>query len=76
MNRAIASSTHDGARQALAKARVDRQEVGPVSPTVVDMILMIQNDSVTSGTLLSQSLALTVGKLFMVFSCRGKRDCR
>ncbi len=26
----------------------------PVSPTVVDMILMIQNESATSGTLFSQ----------------------
>jgi len=36
------------------------------------MILMIQNDSVTSGTLLSQPMELTVGNLFMVFSCRGE----
>jgi hypothetical protein len=54
------------------KPALTARKSAPVSPTVVDMILMIQNDSVTSGTLLSQSLALTVGKLFMVFSCEVK----
>lgn len=47
----------------------------PVSPTVVYMILMIQNDSVTSGTLLSQLLGSVMGKLFVLFSCRSERDC-
>src|SRR5579864_2713876 len=46
----------------------------PVSPTVVDMILMIQNDSVTSGTLLSQSRDRCMGNVLKVFSCRSERD--
>lgn len=47
----------------------------PVSPAVVDMILMIKNESVTSGNLLSKSFELVTDNLSRVGSLSKKQTC-
>ena len=48
------------------KPALTARKSAPVSPTVVDMILMIQNDNATSGTLLSQPVELLGGNVFIM----------
>src|SRR4051794_36756531 len=58
------------------KPRSNDRKSAPVSPTVVPMILMIQNNSVTSGTLFRRGSASVAARALMTRSLPGLADAR